>query len=908
MTAITTATTTPAENTTDWYRLSAEDVCRQLDVDPAVGLSAAEVLDRRQRYGPNKLAEEAKEPGWRAFLRQYRDLMQLVLLGAAIVSIVALQDVSTGLVVIGLTVVNALMGLHQEGKAAESVAALRQMLIMTANVRRDGQRVQIPAEELVPGDIVGFEAGDKVAADGRVLVAATLEIEEAGLTGESTPVAKSVDPVIEENAPLGDRVDMAYMNSQVTRGRGEIVVTATGMSSEVGHISGMLSGVEQEKSPLTKQLDQLTVIITIMAAGALALIIILGLARGEDFDSLFLTGITLAIAAIPTGLPAVVTMLLSVGTQQLAEKGAIVKRLKSVETLGSTSAICSDKTGTLTLNQMTARDLVIVGRRFSVDGEGYSTTGRILRVAGTGDSSLEPFVLPMALANDAVIRDGACIGDPTEGALVVLAAKGGLDVEETRKTYPRVAEVPFDAEYKLMATFHEMDDDGRKVVRCFVKGAPDVLLARSSHYLDADGAPEPMGDATTQVLAENDRLAGDGMRVLAVARRDFDPASFDPSADLLALVTDLQLLALVGIVDPPRKEAKDAIALCKDAGIRVRMITGDHATTAAAIAGQLGIYGKALTGAEFAALSDDQLRAEVEDIGVVARVAPEDKVRLVSILKGQGNIVAMTGDGVNDAPALTRADIGVAMGITGTEVTKDAAEMILTDDNFATIVTAVEGGRGLYDNLMKYVRVQMIMLAGFILLFVGAGIFTIANGTPLLPLQILWINFAIDVLLALGLGFDAPTPGLMKRRPRSPDEPVIAPALGVRLGIAGLLIAAGTLAVVAWGEDRYDLATATTMGLTTISLLHIVAALEWRDPMESVFNRATIANRRFNLLLLAALALTFLATTIDGLNRLLDTVQLDGDQWRVCLVAVIGYFVLAELAKLVLRQIERRRA
>ena len=766
----------------DWYGLSADDVCRRLAVDPATGLSAAEVVKRREQYGSNKLAEEAKEPSWRAFLRQYRDLMQLVLLGAAIVSIVALQDVSTGLVVIGLTVVNALMGLHQEGKAAESVAALRQMLIMTARVRRDGERVEIPAEELVPGDIVGFEAGDKVPADGRILVAATLEIEEAGLTGESTPVAKSLDPVTGVDVPLGDRVDMAYMNSQVTRGRGEMVVTATGMSSEVGHISGMLSGVEQEKSPLTKQLDQLTVIITIMAAGALALIIILGLARGEDFDSLFLTGITLAIAAIPTGLPAVVTMLLSVGTQQLADKGAIVKRLKSVETLGSTSAICSDKTGTLTLNQMTARELVIVGRRFSVDGEGYSTSGRILRVAGTSDIPLEPFTLPMALANDAVIRDGACIGDPTEGALVVLAAKGGIDVEDTRKAYPRVAEVPFDAEYKLMATFHEMEDGGRKVIRCFVKGAPDVLLARSSRYLDAEGASTPMGGATDQVLAENDRLAADGMRVLAVARRDFDPASFDPAGDLLALVSDLELLALVGIVDPPRKEAKDAIALCKDAGIRVRMITGDHATTAAAIAGQLGIEGRALTGAEFAALPDDQLKAEIDGIGVVARVAPEDKVRLVSLLKEQGNIVAMTGDGVNDAPALTRADIGVAMGITGTEVTKDAAEMILTDDNFATIVTAVEGGRGLYDNLMKYVRVQMIMLAGFILLFVGAGIFTIANGTPLLPLQILWINFAIDVLLAFGLGFDAPTPGLMKRRPRSPDEPVIAPALGVRSG------------------------------------------------------------------------------------------------------------------------------
>ena len=681
-----------------------------------------------------------------------------------------------------------------------------------------------------------------------------------------------------------------------------MIVTATGMSTEVGHISGMLSGVEQEKTPLTKQLDQLTVIITIMAAAALVLIIILGLARGEDFDDLFLTGITLAIAAIPTGLPAVVTMLLSVGTRQLAEQGAIVKRLRSVETLGSTSAICSDKTGTLTLNQMTARQLVIVGRRFNVDGEGYSTNGRIMHVAGTGDSTLEPFMLPMALANDAVIRDGACIGDPTEGALVVLAAKGGLDIDETRRTYPRLGEVPFDAEYKLMATFHEMDDGGRKVVRCFVKGAPDVLLARSSRYMNADGSAETMGDASTRVLEENDRLASEGLRVLAVARRDFDPASFDPASDLLALITDLELLALVGIVDPPRKEAKDAIALCKDAGIRVRMITGDHATTAAAIAGQLGIEGRALTGAEFAALPDEELSAQVGDIGVVARVAPEDKVRLVSMLKQQGNIVAMTGDGVNDAPALTRADIGVAMGITGTEVTKDAAEMILTDDNFATIVSAVEGGRGLYDNLMKYIRVQMIMLAGFILLFLGAGIFEIANGTPLLPLQVLWINFAIDVLLAFGLGFDAPTPGLMKRRPRSPTEPVIAPALGVRLGFAGLLIAVGTLIVVAWAEDRYDLITATTMGLTTISLLHIVAALEWRDPYRSILHRDTFANGRFNLLVLTALVLTFLATTIDGLNRILDTVSLDGQQWRVCFIAVAGYFVLAELGKLGLRR------
>ena len=684
-----------------------------------------------------------------------------------------------------------------------------------------------------------------------------------------------------------------------------MVVTDTGMASEVGHISAMLSGVEQEKTPLTKQLDQITVLITIMAAAALVLIIVLGLVRGEDFDTLFLVGISLAVAAIPTGLPAVVTMLLSGGTRALAEKGAIVKRLRSVETLGSTSAICSDKTGTLTLNQMTARELVTVGRRHSIDGEGYSTTGRILRVAGTSDAPLDPFMFPMALANDAVIRDGACIGDPTEGALVVLAEKSGLDVEETRRVLPRVAEVPFDAEYKLMATFHRMDDNGRPVIRCFVKGAPDVLLARSTRYLGEDGATGVLaGDARDRVLGENDRLAGEGLRVLAVARRDFDPDTFDPAGDLLGLVAELELLALVGIVDPPRKEAKDAIVLCKAAGIRVRMITGDHATTASAIAGHLGIEGRALTGAEFAALTDEELNAQVEEIGVVARVAPEDKVRLVSTLKGQGDIVAMTGDGVNDAPALTRADIGVAMGITGTEVTKDAAEMILTDDNFATIVAAVEGGRGLYDNLMKYIRVQMIMLAGFILTFVGAAIFTIADGVPLKPLQILWINFAIDVLLAVGLGFDAATPGLMQRRPRSPDQPVIPRALGLRLGLAGLLIAIATLAVVSWAEGHDGLAVATTMGLTTASLLHIAAALEWRDPDRSIFTRATVANGRFNLLMVAALALTFLVTTVPGLRRIFDTVDLTGDQWRVCLLAVLGYLAVTELGKLVLRLVD----
>ena len=586
--------------------------------------------------------------------------------------------------------------------------------------------------------------------------------------------------------PLGDRVDMAYMNSTVTRGRGEMVVTATGMDTEVGQISGMLSQVQEEKTPLTRQLDQLTVWITIMAAAALALVVLIGLIRGESFDDLFLVGISLAIAAIPTGLPAVVTTMLSLGTQALAAKGAIVKRLRSVETLGSTSAICSDKTGTLTLNQMTARQLIVAGRRYSVDGQGYSTEGNILRVAGETDIPLDPFLMPMALANDASVHGGEIVGDPTEAALVVLAEKGGLDVDETRRVYPRVAEVPFDSEYKFMATFHELEDDGRKVVRCFVKGAPDVLLARSSDARDVDGTVIAIDDYRGRVMEENDRLAGEGLRVLAVASRDFDPSSFDAGAPLVDEVQELTLLALVAIVDPPRKEAKDAIAECKQAGIRARMITGDHVTTAGAIADQLGIEGTALSGTDFAALSDAELDEQVEGIGVVARVAPEDKVRLVEALKEKGHVVAMTGDGVNDAPALKRADIGVAMGITGTEVTKEAGDMILTDDNFATVVAAVEGGRAIYDNLMKYVRFQMITLGGFILLFLGAGIFDVASGIPLTPLQILWVNFAIDVLLAIGLGFDAAAPGLMRRRPRDANAPVIDRELGIRLGLAAL--------------------------------------------------------------------------------------------------------------------------
>ena len=826
-----------------WHTFSIEKALREQGVDAATGLSQAEAESRLKQYGPNAFTAEKKESGFVAFLRQYKDPMQILLLVAAIASLF-IQQWGTALLLVALTLLNAFMGLSQEGKAEASVAALQKMMIVKSKVRRGGQVTELPAEQIVPGDIVLLEAGDRVTADGRIIRAATLEIGESALTGESAPVPKEVAPVDKADTPLGDRVDMAYMNTEVTRGAGDILVTATGMATEVGHISGMLQTTKIEQTPLTKQLNTLTNQIIVIALIALAVFLALGYFRnGQSVNTLLLAGVAFAISAIPTGLPAVVTYLLAHGTTALAKIGAIVKRLRSVETLGSTSAINSDKTGTLTLNQMTAIEMVIPGQRFTVSGGGYSTSGKITRVGGKTTIDLEPYFLPMALAADAVAKDGELVGDPTEGALVVLADKGGIDAVTTRQEYPRVAEVPFDAAYKLMATFHKMKgNDGREVIRCFVKGAPDQLLARSSHGLDAQQKTVSIDAVRTEFVSNNERLGKQGLRVMAVARRDLDPASFDPSGDLLSLVKDLTMLALVGIVDPPRPEAKASIAKARSAGIQVRMITGDHAVTAAAIAQQLGIPGRATTGADFAAMSDDEALRQVDEIGVIARVTPEHKVRLVEVLKKAGKIVAMTGDGVNDAPALKKADIGVAMGITGTDVAKEAAVMILTDDNFATIIRAVENGRALYDNLMKYIRFQMGSLFAFILTFLGAALFNILSGIPFEPLQVLWINFTIDIFLSLGLGLGNPTPGLMQRQPRKAGVQILPAQLFVRLIIIGLIIAACTLGVMQYAVAgaHWSVEVAHTMGMTVFSLASIFFALETNDELRSVFNRATL--------------------------------------------------------------------
>jgi P-type Ca2+ transporter type 2C len=887
-----------------WYELPGEKVAAALEVDPTQGLSASVAASRLEQYGPNKFAEAKSEPRWHAFVRQYYDAMQIVLLIAGIGSIVPLKEYGTGAVLLLLTLLNAVLGLHQEGKAAAAVAALQKMMIIKAKVHRDGALAEIPAEQLVPGDIVSLEAGDIVPADGRLLQAATLEIAEAALTGESMPVSKGIEAVDGEDVPLGDRTDMVYMNTNVTRGAGRFVVTTTGMATQVGHISGLLQSEDETETPLTRQLAKLTNQILIIAGAAVALSIILNLSRGETFKTVFTAAIAFAISAIPTGLPAVVTTILSLGTQMLAKANAIVKRLRSTETLGSTSAINSDKTGTLTLNQMTAVEMALPERRYAISGNGYSIEGKIKRVAGQPDVPLDQFLLPMLLASDAVVNNGEMIGDPTEGALVVLAEKGGLDAAETRAEFPRVAELPFDAAYKLMATFHRMkDEDGRDVVRAFVKGAPDQLLARADRVLDADLNAVQLDDEMRQkYLAENERLGKKGLRVLATARKDFDPKTFDSNSDLLALVDDLTLLTLVGIVDPPRPQAKVAIATAHSAGIQVRMITGDHAVTAEAIARELGIKGRAITGAEFAAMSDDELLDAIDGVGVIARVTPEDKVRLVDMLKRRGHIVAMTGDGVNDAPALKRADIGIAMGITGTEVSKEAAAMILTDDDFSTIVKAVEIGRGLYDNLKKYIQFQMGCLIGFITMFLGASIFNVVGGVPLVPLQTLWVNFTTQIFQAIGLGYGEPASDLMERKPRPTDEPILPRELLLWLVGAGIVLGGTTLGVIWWADDAHGQAVARTMGMTTFAIANVFFSYVVKDPLRSVFTVETYADRRLLMATgLSGVAILF-GTELGILQRILGTVSLTGREWVACILVAFSVVIASELRKLVLRR------
>jgi Ca2+-transporting ATPase len=899
----------------DPHRLPVEEVERHLGTDLAAGLSSAEASRRLAIYGVNRLTEAPPVPAWRRFARQFADLLIIVLLAAAVIAFVVSGELKTPVVVLAVVILNAVIGFVQESKAERSLDALRRMLVSQARVRRDGHVHVVAAEELVPGDVVLLEAGDRVPADGRLAVAVNVEAEEATLTGESQPVEKSTAAVDRAGAALGERSSMVFSNTTVTRGRGETIVTATGMGTEIGRIAGMLNAAQLDKSPLQRQLDHLAHGLMRLAAVIVAAVFVIGLVRGEAVDDLLLTAVALAVASVPEGLPAVTAVTLALGVGRMARRHAIVKRLASVETLGSTTIICSDKTGTLTLNEMRARAIVVGGRRHDVTGEGYEADGEIVAIGHDVRWALDHAIDAAALCNDAVVRrdgDGRpqLVGDPTEGALVVLAAKHGVDVPDLRRRRPRLVEIPFESANKYMATAHEIvTDAGERLVRVFVKGAPDVLLARSRAVIGAGGEALDSHEARVAIEGYNHELASGGMRVLALASRDIHAdawAEFTASeGDPRDLVRDLTLLALVGIVDPARPEAAAAIAAAHGAGIRVKMITGDHAVTARAIGADLGLRGRAVTGTELDSMSDGELIADLDEIDVFARVAPEHKLRLVEVFQRAGHVVAMTGDGVNDAPALKKADMGVAMGITGTEVSKEAATMVLTDDNFATIVSAVGEGRTIYGNIVKFVRFQLSTTLGFALLFLLAGAVGIASGKPFTAIAVLWVNLIMDGPPAMALGLDRSDPDVMHRPPRPTDERILTRPRWTAVAFAASVMAIGTLAVLEWapGEPVAGEPTvAGTMAFATFVFFQFFNILNARSDDGSVFRRHTLTNRWLWLSLGAVIVLQVLVTHVHVLQELFDTTDLSIGQWMIAVAVASSVLWLEELRKLVARR------
>ena len=883
----------PAE-TGHWHTQNADQIGADLETDLIRGLSPDAAMQRLQQQGANRLREKLPRPVWMKFLDQFRNLLVIVLIGAAALA-GAIGNTKDAVVILIVVLFNATLGFYQEYRAEATLAALKKMLAQRARVRRGGEVLEIAAENLVPGDIVLLEAGDRVPADARVLAAHNAEVAEAALTGESHAVGKHANVLAPGEHPLAERYNMVFMNTVVTRGRIEAVVVATGMATEMGRITGLLDTAQDNPTPLQIQLDGLGKRLALIAGIVVTLIFVLGILRGAPLLQTIMTSIALAVAAIPEGLPAVVTVTLAIGMHRMAKHNAIVKKLSAVETLGSTSVICSDKTGTLTLNQMTARTLFYQEKRFIVSGEGYGGGGEIAAEAGVTLPDFQPLLIPAALCNESRIHNGELIGDPTEGALLALAMKGGINPDQLAEHSPRIAEIPFDSAHKFMASFHH---DGEQV-RMFVKGAPDVLLARASSFISEHGVA-PLDDAARAAFeAENTRFADQTMRVLAIAQRDIPMHDFNPAGDLMVWAQQLILVGLVGIIDPPRPEARDAIHLCKQAGIQVKMITGDHALTAAAIARELGLEGAVLTGEALDRIDITELARHVEATVVFARVAPEHKVKIVQALKASGHVVAMTGDGVNDAPALKNADIGVAMGITGTEVTREAATMILTDDNFATIVGAIKEGRTLYDNIVKFVRFQLSTNIGAILTVLGAQLLGLPM--PFTAIQILWINIIMDGPPAMTLGLEPARPGIMSEPPRSSTARILTlPRLWRLLGY-GAIMATGTISIFAYGLSSGGMEHALTLAFTTFVLFQLFNVFNARNETVSAFNRQFFANGKLWAALIGMVGLQVVVVHWSLAQIIFRTVDLSLSDWGLATLVAASVLVLEEVRKLAYR-------
>ena len=893
-----------------WHARTVAEAINFWLTSPDEGLNTQEVKNRLHKFGNNQLTEKEKPAKWRRFVAQFQDFMVLVLLAATLIS-AFLGEYADAVTILAIVMINAVLGFVQECRAEQSMEALKKLSAPTARVLRNSTVQHIPANEIVPGDILVLEAGDKLAADGRLIETGNLEAEEAALTGESLPVRKISDREYQEESPLGDRKNMVYAATSITKGRGKAVVCATGMATEVGRIAGLIQDAEEEATPLEKRLENLGKVLVWGCLGICLVVMLIGVLKGEALFLMLMAGISLAVAAIPEGLPAIVTVCLALGVQRMIKRNSIIRKLPAVETLGCTTVICSDKTGTLTQNAMTARQIFTGGRYFDVSGVGYGIIGDFLLDKQEFEAKKDKFLMQCltigALCNNSTLKrnqvnmvnawrksdreNGWSVeGDPTEGALVVAAAKAGIWRLDLEKNWRRTGEVPFEADRRRMSVIYRRGGD----FCLYVKGAPDTVLDLCRYQGNGDQERPLTPELVAAALAANDQMTSKALRVLAVAYRKLSPGEAEKPGEHLE--RELVFVGLIGMIDPPRDEVKQAIGVCRRAGIKTVMISGDHPNTAVAIAAELQMYkegvNRSLTGVELDKITDNELAKIVNSVSVFARVSPAHKLRIVKALKKSGHIVAMTGDGVNDAPAVKEADIGIAMGITGTDVTKEASSMVLADDNFASIVAAVEEGRGIYDNIRKFIRYLLSCNIGEVLTMFLAAIAGLP--LPLLPVQILWVNLVTDGLPAMALGVDPNDADIMNRPPRNPGESVFSRGLSRKIILRGIQIGLSTLAVFsAIYFMKQDLALARTATFCTLVFCQMFHVFDCRSETLTIFEAGFFRNRYLVMAVACSTLMQLSVIYIPFLREIFQTVPLSIGDWALVLIVSGWTFLMA---------------
>ncbi len=895
----------------NWYNKSANSVASEIGVDVSRGLSNEEVQEKIKIHGYNELKEKEKESLFSKIIRQLKDFLVIILIVASIVSVLV-GEVTDSIVIIAIVIINAVLGVLQEGKAEKALEALRKMSSPNAKVFRNGHMEIIPAKMLVPGDIILLEAGDIIPADIRLIESVNLKIEEASLTGESVPVEKHAERAFDKEIGIGDRLNMAYMSTIVSYGRGRGIVVETGNGTEIGKIADAIQTIKEEATPLQRKLDEMSKWLGIVCLGVCGIVFAVGLLRGGDILEMFMVSISLAVAAIPEGLPAVVTIVLALGMKRMVDRNAIVRKLLAVETLGCIDVICSDKTGTLTQNEMTVVGLYATNKKSKVTGQGYNPKGDFNlndeKIKPNEDTDFKMLLSIGVLCNDSILEKKdkeenlwGIMGDPTEAALIVAGAKAGMEKSGMNSKYPRIDEIPFDSDRKMMTTFHENFIAGKVV--SFTKGAPDIILGKCTKAYMNGRMVDLTDDIKSVILNVNSEFASSALRVLSFAYREYDKLPEIINSEKIE--SNLIFVGLMGMIDPARVEAAEAIKICKQAGIKPVMITGDYKDTAVAIAKELGLMSEkdgVLTGSELDGINDEELKKKVESTSVYARVSPDHKVRIVDALKKNGHIASMTGDGVNDAMALKRADIGVSMGITGTDVAKGTADIVLTDDNFASIVSAVEEGRIIYSNIRKFVAFLLSCNVGeilivFISILVGLPV-------PLLPIQLLWVNLATDSLPALALGTEKGDKDIMSLKPRSPKEPILNKRTLITIIIQSIAMTAVVLAVYIFAlkVDNMGIEIARTYAFATLICAQLFQAYSSRSQRNTIFKLGIFTNKSLGWATLISFVSLLGVVYLPMLQPIFKTVPLNANEWMMIIFMSIIPLIIGETYKVIVRK------